>query len=250
MVLLCAMALAGPSISAAQSQLPDLVSIPPYDIRIKAADEGDGKALRFSTSVANRSDFGFDLIGIPEDAETSIANQCVAWAAPRVCSERAEVGSFEWHPEHSHFHLLDFELYELRKLTSSGAPDMSKGGLVSSGGKISFCLLDYEPDGPARHPLYAIGNPVYYACEASTQGISPGWRDTYTWGLYGQQILVEGVPDGTYAVVVTVDPDKRLLETTRKNDVSATRIMLKNQGSRASAICYYIGVSSRCIYDD
>ncbi len=233
-------------VGAAQSQLPNLVALPSFDVRIDRADDGPGRALRFSTSVANRSEFGFDLIGVPGGTDTAAAEQCTSWAGPRVCSERSNVGRFVWHPEHGHHHFEAFELYELRKLNKNGAPDMSKKGLVASGGKVSFCLLDYEPDGPTDDPLYSLPHPLYAACASGAQGISPGWRDTYTFGLYGQQILLRGVPDGTYAIVVTVDPDKRLFETTRSDNVSATRITLSHKGRGVGSFCYYEDPAKRC----
>lgn len=248
MVLVCLSSFAPAAVSAARSQLPDLIPLPAFDVKMKWSDDGQGRALRFSSSVANRSEYAFDLTGTAESTERATAHQCVAWAGPRVCSERAEVGHFVWHPDHGHHHFEDFELYELRKLTPSGAPDMSQGGLVVSGGKISFCLIDYEPDGSTDDPLYSEPYPLYYGCAAGsgTQGISPGWRDTYDWGLMGQQIIVKGIPNGDYAVVITVDPDHRLKEASTSNNVSATRIRLKGNGSRASTLCHYDGISSRC----
>ena len=141
-------------------------------------------------------------------ARRSVAEQCIAWATHRVCSERRPIGHFLWHPEHGHHHFEDFALYELRSLRKNGMPRMGRRGLVRSGGKVSFCLMDIDQDddGPS-HPVYRAPHPLYTSSAAGTgfQGISPGWRDVYSWRLEGQQVLLTGIPDGTYALVVTTE---------------------------------------------
>lgn len=237
-------------------QLPNLVPLPPFDVQIGAPDETSGPdmgALRFATAVANRGDYAFDLFGTPEDpvAQTSKAHQCVAWATGRVCSARREVGRFVWHPEHGHHHFEDFALYELRKLKRNGRPDMKPRGLVAGGTKVSFCLMDIEPDEgePGSGGGFPFGHPLYLSCAAGSgfQGVSAGWRDVYGKSLTGQQILLDGIPDGTYALVVTTDPGEALLESSKEDNVAVTGVSLSEGGTKVDVVCRSEPGATRCL---
>lgn len=217
-------------------QLPNLVALSPSDLSIETSDDGDGLALRLAASTANRGLYAFDLLAVPTAAgmEAADAHQCVEWAGPRACLTRQPVGRFVWHQTHGHLHFEDYALYELRRLREDDRnPDMTPDGLAATGGKISFCLIDYEPDDPNRGPLYSEAHVLYYSCLAGVgfQGISPGWRDTYEAYLEGQEIPLDGVEDGEYAVVMTVDPDNRLYETSETDNVSFTRVRLSSNAS-------------------
>lgn len=221
-------------------QLPNLAALPPFDIRVGQAD-GDPfeldrpLALRFSVAAANRGTYALELLGTPGSATAATAAQCVRWVSAG-CTERREVGEFAWHPEHLHWHLEGYALYELRRVRH-GTPDMRPRGLVATGGKVSFCLMDGEQigDPPAgADPLTRAG--IYRTCSGFWQGISPGWADVYEYDLPGQQIPLAGVRDGTYALVVTVNPDGRLLETDRADDVAFTRVEISDGGTKARAL--------------
>lgn len=237
-LVLCAAWLA-PARGDVRPHLPNLVPLPPLSAGIGPTDDQEGSAIRLTTAVANRGTQALDLIGVPEGPEEAAAFQCVVWAGPRACAQRSPVGRFVWHPDHAHFHFEDFALYELRSLTPRGTPDMSPEAVVATGGKISFCLIDVEPDRPSDNALYSQPYPLYYSCVAgiSTQGISPGWRDVYTSSLSGQQIPLEGVGNGKYAIVVTVDPDNRLYESDETDNAAAVQIKLTKDG--VETICIY-----------
>lgn len=242
-----------------RQQLPNLVPLPPHDVAIGAPDGvrngPSAGALRFASAVANRGDFHFDLFGQPENpaAESARAMQCIAWITHRSCRERAEVGRIVWHPEHAHHHFEDFALYELRKLKRNGHPNLKSGGLVAGGSKVSFCLMDIEPDdgtsGGPLTPIGYIGHPLYMSCVAGTgfQGISAGWRDVYGNRTTGQQILLDGVPDGTYALVVTTDPEELILETTKADNVAVTGLTLSGAGSNVEVVCASEPGTTRCL---
>lgn len=44
-------------------------------------------------------------------------------------------------------------------------------------------------------------------------GISPGWGDTYGSSLSGQELNIEAVPDGEFALRSVADPDNNLAES-------------------------------------
>jgi hypothetical protein len=141
------------------------------------------------------------------------------------------VGTFIFHEAHTHYHFEDYAAYELRHLDADGEPDMSPAGLAAPGVKASFCLIDYDPDEPSDNPIYQFPHPLYLSCTGSfgvgVQGISPGWKDTYSSGLVGQQIELDGVSRGEdYALVITADPTNRLWETREDDNVSWAKVRL------------------------
>lgn len=234
---------AGTATGTEQSQLPNLVALPPFEIQIGEADRESPNdvgpaAIRFATGAANRSDYALELLGRPSSATEAVAQQCVAWAAPRLCSQRKDVGTFAWHPEHGHYHFQDFALYELRRIRPDGRPIMRKRGLVATSGKISYCIIDYERE-ENRGPLYAAPYLLYYSCLAgpSAQGISPGWKDIYAESTVGQQIPLVGIPDGKYALIVVIDPARRLAEAREDDNLALARIRLSERGRSIEVLC-------------
>jgi len=65
---------------------------------------------------------------------------------------------------------------------------------------------------------------MVYTC--SNQGLSKGWTDTYRSHLEGQWIDVTGVPDGTYRLRSTADPELRLHESPRTNNAAEVTVTM------------------------
>lgn len=253
-VILAASAVAGGMPAAAQGAagLPNLVPLAPTDLSVGLADDREGPALRFEVATANRGDWAFDLLATDTDpvAETATASQCVAWSAPRVCAAREDIGQFVVHADHGHVHFDDYARYELRRLGPDGLPDLSPAGLVATGGKVSFCLLDSARDASYGHPDHP--DPHYFCRETpegTLQGISPGWKDIYDAGLEGQQIELDGVPDGRYAVVVTADPSGRIRESDDADNVAFTPLLLSGGGSAVTAVRRLAGGGAGTVRD-
>ena len=229
----CALTLT-PVAAGEAGHLPDLVPLPPMDVQLGAADGedyfGPKTVIRFTAAYANRSPYPLELLGTPEDVERSRAHQCVQTIAGR-CISYEEVGWFVFHAEHLHWHLEPFAIYELRAVRD-GAPDYSVPPVQTSG-KVSFCLMDSGRDTP---PSDLLGLPTYVACTPSIQGISPGWRDEYTFDLWGQQISIVGVPDGIYALTIALDPTGQLRERSTANNTSFGLIELSGGGAEVRAL--------------
>lgn len=231
--------------------LPNLVPRPPVvQLGDADADTGD-RAVRLETGMANIGDAHLDLLGMPEQpgAQSSNVYQCVTWLTDRVCDERVEVGRFVWHAAHQHYHFANFAAYELRRLTR-GRPDMSPRGLVAGGDKVSFCLMDTHEDDDPSGMDWARGWPAYISCSAGSgqQGISRGWRDTYPHTREEQQIVVDDVPAGLYAVVIRVDPKDLIFESSNKDNVVAVKIELT--ATTAVSLCVFDAHFERCSAPD
>ena len=134
---------------------------------------------------------------------------------------------------HRHWHLLGFELYELRR-----AADF---GLVAAGHKAGFCLGDRYDTAPGSLPGEPAG-PVWAGeCGRSrpdllslSEGISVGWGDDYVPLLEGQYVDVTGLPPGRYVLVHRVNADRALRESDYGND--AASVLLELAGSRVTVL--------------
>lgn len=168
--------------------------------------------LRFDSWVMNLGTVPVELT--PDDPlQPTTVQQCVSWTG-HVCREERVVGGFVWHDEHKHVHFADFADYQLRRLGPDGRPDYSSAGLISRSEKVSFCLLDAQLVDPDKW-----SPPFYTTCGQFLQGISPGWADVYGIGTPGQELSIDGVTDGRYALVVTMDHANRLYETDDTDNV-------------------------------
>jgi len=106
---------------------------------------------------------------------------------------------FEFSPCHGHFHFSGYAAYEL----------MGPGGVIVTGRKQAFCLLDtIQIDATRPGPRYT--------CDL--QGISAGWADSYPAFLPCQWIDITDVPPGAYTLQVRVNPQRVLAETDYSNN--------------------------------
>lgn len=219
---------------AADLQLPNLVPKVPSSIQIGKPDQVPAgepipqRALRFATTSYNLGRYSLELRGesypvIEEPREEARPfRQCVRFVRP-ACTEWRVVGAAVYHVHHNHWHLDEYAGYELLPVTGEGLPDFDAEPVVP-GVKASFCLVETE-----RAPGYVYDDtwgrlmyeePVISGCGLDRQGISPGWGDTYGPGLFGQQIVLDGLSAGMYALVITVNYTGRLYETTREDNRS------------------------------
>src|SRR5687768_12609630 len=171
--------------------------------------------LFFDTWVQNLGTVPLQLAfeGV-EDPQTAAASQCVSWTS-RICREQRPVGGFSWHDEHTHFHYNEFADYQLRRLGPDGRPDYSDAGFIGRSEKVSFCLMDsrqVDPDAPPTPPSYLT-------CTPTVEGVSPGWTDIYAASREGQQLSLEGLSDGRYSLIISIDYADRIYETDNSDNV-------------------------------
>jgi hypothetical protein len=134
-------------------------------------------------------------------------------------------GRLRYTPEstHTHWHLLDFQRYELRR---------GDGTLVVRDRKSGFCLADHY--GYAARRVAAFRGPRFLGnCAASNpqalrveQGTSTGYTDLYPPHFHGQNLELRGVPAGTYVLVHRANPTQQLEEIDYTNNAASLRIRL------------------------
>jgi hypothetical protein len=136
---------------------------------------------------------------------------------------------------HSHWHLLGFERYALRRA--------SDGRLMAPDRKTGFCLGDrYRiASPPAAAPSKAVwvrecGRGRIQLLRLR-QGISPGYGDDYVPALEGQLLDLRGVPDGRYLLVHRVNTDRSIRESSYENNAASVLLELRGQTVEILARC-------------
>jgi hypothetical protein len=145
---------------------------------------------------------------------------------PRPLRRTASYARRQRSPDHSHWHLLGFERYALRRAGTRTA-------LVSDR-KSGFCLGDrYRARG--RSLRFAPPQPVYTSrCGLAQpellsirEGISVGYGDDYKANLEGQYLSLTGLGSGRYVLVHRVNRDRRLRELRYDNDAASLLLELR-----------------------
>lgn len=124
-----------------------------------------------------------------------------------------------------HWHLLDFQRYELRRA--------SDHALVVRDRKSGFCLADHwaqvrgNVQSKPRRPVFKSncgqGRP---GALAVSEGTSVGYTDRYPAHFHGQNLDVTRVPAGLYALVHRANPELTLRELRYENNAASVLIRL------------------------
>jgi Lysyl oxidase len=221
--------------------LPDMQTVVPQHLQLHSAQQRE--FLRFSNGIANTGPGPWALRPDPPVAEATTtttavqeirsSNAAVKCGEERpgdpcytIVSERP-TGTFEFHPQHNHWHIGDVALFEVRR----GSPTGPVAGGISV--KTTFCLIDwYKLEGNSNSP-----ERVFFDCETSYQGIQSGWVDQYHQSLDGQELDLTGIPSrNDYYLVSTANPAGIFSEVTRTNNTAWVRFRLFNQGNGGRAV--------------
>jgi Lysyl oxidase len=139
---------------------------------------------------------------------------------------------------HRHWHLLDFDRFQLRN---------AAGSVVVTDRKNGFCLGDRYPvsgeaqaqEGTPQGDLAALL--VDSTCKRRipealdvTEGISSGQGDNYDYTVDYQWLELTKVPSGTYTVVNTVNPDRSITESDYGNNSSSMTVSVQWPGGGAA----------------
>jgi hypothetical protein len=204
--------------------LPDFDQRPPFRLTMS------GTKLGFASATDNVGDGPIWVRGSRASATAPmVARQLVRLSDGSVRTYDG-AGRLRYTPEstHSHWHLLDFQRYELRTLA---------GDLVVRDRKSGFCLADHY--GLARRRVAVFSGARFLGnCAASQprtlaveQGTSTGYTDLYPAHFHGQNLELRGVPAGVYVLVHRANPEGLLEELDYANNAASLRIRLTWQGA-------------------
>lgn len=141
--------------------------------------------LRFSNGIANQGAGPLEVGGDSSRERTRNGRRSMP-AYQRIRQTDGTVRQvyvgrlvYDADPDHRHWHFSGFAEYRLQGI----------GRTVRRSRKQAFCLIDFD--------RLRSGAPEAYAtCRPTRMGISPGWADTYTWDLHGQEINITTVGVG------------------------------------------------------
>jgi Lysyl oxidase len=219
-------------------RLPDLQQAVPLAVAVESVRSG--RQLVFAAAVDNVGRGPLIVVGKREslsDPVMSVAQRLLL--SDGTSREGLVLGAMRYvrSETHEHWHLLDFERYELR--------DARSGALLRPARKTGFCLGDRyetsptlrlagEPPAPAYTGECGRGAPRRLRLE---EGISVGWGDDYVPELEGQSIDVTAIPDGRYLLVHRVNPERALVEASYGNNVASVLLELRGRALTVLARC-------------
>lgn len=214
----------------ATAQLPDLIPLPPSDLRMETIQEGDKTRyrLRFSQAIGNIGKGPLQVSRVNSSKacpgrHKAAGYQTIFFSDGSKKSIRMKY-CMVYHPVHKHWHIANMARYELCRVNPYTG---GIGDTVAKTDKVSFCVTDEF----ALEPTYYQGTAYekrYRSCKSKTFGLTPGWAEDYDYSVYGQWIDVTELPDGMYYLRITVDPDEIFQEETRSNNVVWRRIRIFN----------------------
>jgi Lysyl oxidase len=193
--------------------LPDMRQSLPGDVKVSQVD--GTWLLGFSSKVANDGPGYLKITGNGIGDGTMTADQIVQMTdgSSTTVSGIGQM-AYVYSAGHQHWHLLDFERYELRD------PD-NPGDTIVRDQKTGFCLANaFTNDICGRnHPEFTTVSEV----------LAVGGTDTYLAYLEGQSIPLDPAttPTGDYLLVNRVNPTGALLEADPSDNASSVRLHLE-----------------------
>jgi Lysyl oxidase len=197
-------------VASAAELLPDMDQLAPSNLNVQSV--GSEEHLGFDSTVQNVGAGPLRIQGsrssttVSDMTASQIVDQSgggsVTYSAVGVI--RYVVGG-----GHSHWHLLNFESYELHR---------TDGSTVGRDRKTGFCLGYLSPDN------CGFGQPDLLQV---SMGLAVGGGDTYRANLEGQYIDITGLPAGVYVLVHRSNPGGTLRESSLANDAASLRIRLR-----------------------
>jgi hypothetical protein len=232
----------GGSAGAAPELLPDLVQSPPRALEVYPA--GDTWRLAFLSAVENDGRGPMLLVGSrPDQSDPAMSVEQLVRRSDGTTSTYPVDGEirFVQSETHRHWHILDFERYDI--LTADGDS-------VGRDEKTGFCLGDRynasrsvrlpgEPEQPVWTQECGRGQPERLVVR---EGISPGYGDDYVPRLEGQSIDITGLPAGRYVLRHRVNVDRALRESDyRDNSAEVSFDLTWSESGTPTVVAVYDG---------
>jgi dipeptidyl aminopeptidase/acylaminoacyl peptidase len=211
--------------------LPDFEQRPPTDLSITMVVRGNRRhfLLGFDSATDN---IGLGPVVITARRSSRRvpfmrASQVVRLGAGgrRQTFPRVGVLRYVYSSMHSHWHVMGFQRYELRRA--------SDNALLLRDRKSGFCLADHYADAPGaflnepRGPVYTgyceQGRPLAMSVH---QGTSVGYTDRYPSHFHGQNLDLTGVKAGTYLLIHRANRRFLFRELRYENNAASLRIRI------------------------
>ena len=205
--------------------LPDLVALPAWGVEIRHLKKTSTDLLDFSASVWIGGNSQLDVEGFRSHGSPIMKAYQYFWRNGHVIGRaRAGTMGFDSQQGHNHWHFEQFARYTLLN---------SHKSLVVRSHKVGFCIAPVDPINLLLpHADWDAGfTGLSGQCGVPsamwiTEQLPVGWDDTYQQSIAGQAFDITHVPNGTYYIQITANPEKLLYETTTSNDISYRKVIL------------------------
>jgi hypothetical protein len=209
--------------TAGAGRLPNLSVLPAHDLFVENLEGRD--QLEFGATLWNAGPGPLVIEGFRQGADDLMTATQFLYENGQAVSNQV-IGSFQFdrRPGHFHWHFLDAARYDLLD---------SAGSQVLLSGKQSFCLAPTDPidllvDGADLQPD-RLG--LWSACGGEDgiwiREVMPvGWGDTYFQYVAGQSFDVTDLPNGTYKLRVTTNPENVIRETSYADNTALLTVTL------------------------
>jgi aldose sugar dehydrogenase len=225
----------------AVERLPDLDQETPTELQVQNVFVGGrrGYRLGFRSAVRNIGDGPLIVVGSRPDAAHPYmtVDQLVERAgAPQEVVENVGRMRYSISADHEHWHYLGFEHYALQSYALRPADSTH---VLARDGKTGFCLGDRY--GVTTRPLSAAPKKPVFTSRCGLlqrdrlrirEGISVGYGDDYSAFLEGQDLPLDGLPDGRYVLVHRVNGGHGLRELSYANNASSVLLDLRWRGGK------------------
>jgi hypothetical protein len=208
-----------------RSALPDLVPLPAWSISVSHPRNQTHDYLDFAATVWIGGHGPLDVQGFRSDGSPVMPAWQYFWRHGHVIGRaRAGTMGFDSQNGHNHWHFEQFARYTLLNAATSTAVTSHKQGFCIAPSDAVDLLLPHATWQPSELGLQGqCGSPTALWVD---EQMPPGWGDTYIQEVAGQSFDITHVPNGTYYVQVTANPERVLHETTTRNNISLRKVIL------------------------
>ncbi len=205
--------------------LPDLVPLPSWGIGARHDRRSGLDLLTFGATVWVGGNSPLDVEGFRSNGSPVMKAYQYFWRNGHVVGRaRAGTMGFDSKKGHNHWHFEQFARYTLLNKSKSVAVTSHKAGFCIAPSDAVDLLLPHAVWQPPTVGLPGqCGTPT--ALWVAEQ-MPVGWGDTYTQSVAGQAFDITHVPNGTYYIEVTANPQHVLYESNTHNDVSLRKVIL------------------------
>jgi hypothetical protein len=219
-----------PQLSVAEL-LPDLEQRPPADLSVKTQVRGGRRhfLLGFDSATDN---VGLGPVVISARRSTRRVPFMQGSQIVRLLGGGRRTYSgvgmlrYAYSPTHSHWHVMGFQRYELRRASGAAA--------VRRDRKSGFCLADHWAHAPGRLANEPLG-PVFKGhCErgrpgalAVYQGTSVGYTDRYPSHFHGQNLDLTGIAPGVYTLIHRANRSLLFRELRYENNAASLLVRIR-----------------------
>ena len=207
------------------SALPDLVPLPSWGITTSHVRKTNQDFLNFGATVWVGGHSPLDVEGFRTPGSTVMKAYQYYWRNGKVIGRtRAGTMFFDNKKGHHHWHFQQFARYVLLKANKKVAVRSEK---------VGFCIAPSDPVDLAlpgatwNVPFFGLRGQCGVPAAMWVQEYMPiGWGDTYDQFKAVQAFNITHLPDGTYYIEITANPEHLLHEVTRSNDVSLRKVII------------------------